>query len=149
MEAVEHDLQHHRSGFLDLPLPDQINIEAPPGVTRGCANLMLRVLLDAIMLLDEPDRRRGIPRYDSPARVAYSRAQSEARRWFESDRTDGPFAFVTICQALNLPEGKIRAHLGLPAPRPGTARISFLGRKPKGSRAARRLVSIPGARPRT
>jgi hypothetical protein len=149
MEAVEHDLQHHRIGFRDLPLPEQINIEAPPGVTRGCANLMLRVLLDAIMLLDEPDGRRAIPRHDSPARAAYSRAQMEARRWFESDRTDGPFAFVTICQALNLPEDRIRAHLGLTAARLGTAGISFLRRKPKGSRATRRLISIPGARPRT
>jgi hypothetical protein len=149
MQAVEHDLQHHRSNFRDLPPPEQISIEAPPGVTRGCANLMLRVLLDAIMLLDELDSRRAMPRYDSPARAAYSRAQMEARRWFESDRTDGPFAFVTICQALNLPEDKIRAHLGLAAARLGTARISFLGRKPKGSRAARRLVSISGARPRS
>ena len=39
------------------PDPEQFSIDALPGVSRGCANLMLRVLLDAMALLREPDRR--------------------------------------------------------------------------------------------
>jgi hypothetical protein len=121
MEALEHDLDQHATRFGSSPLPEQFSIEAPPGVTRGCANLMLRVLLDAMTLLREPDHRRALAHYDSPARLAYGRAQREARRWFESDSTDGPFAFVTICQVLNLPEDKIRRRLGLTRVRLGAA----------------------------
>ncbi len=121
MEAVEHDLHHHTNPSGMPPLPEQVSIEAPPGVSRGCANLMLRVLLDAIELLREPDGRAAVRRYDSLARSAYSRAQLDARRWFESDRTDGPFTFATICQVLNLPEDRIRTRLGLAGARLGAA----------------------------
>jgi len=142
------------------PDPEQFSIDALPGVSRGCANLMLRVLLDAMALLREPDRRDAHRRYDSPARIAYSQAQREARRWFESDRTDGPFAFVTICQALNIPEDRIRARLGLGGARlrPETAALDRpSGAPPVGRRGAaeawrrglvRRSATAPGSRGR-
>jgi hypothetical protein len=89
-------------------------VDAPPGVSRGCANLMLRVLQDAIHLLI--GRRRGRPRVPGSAeRAGNVRARTEAYRWFESDRTDSPFAFATICQVLSLPREGIRTRLGVVA----------------------------------
>jgi len=88
-------------------------VDTPPGVSRGCANLMLRVLQDAVHLVIGR-RRRGRPRGPGSAeRAGNVRARTEAYRWFESDRTDSPFAFATICQVLGLPRQEIRTHLGV------------------------------------
>src|SRR5262245_4222409 len=64
--------------------------------------LQVAVLADAVLTFHrwaEDERPRGRRRF------------AEVEAWFASEGTDGPFAFVTICQSLRFDPGYIRQGL--------------------------------------
>jgi hypothetical protein len=64
--------------------------------------LQIAVLADAVLTFH---RTAGIDR-TRPRRL-----HAEVAEWFASDGTDGPFAFVAICQSLALDPGYVRRGL--------------------------------------
>jgi hypothetical protein len=101
-------------------LPAQL-YEPPLGGARlqPEKRLQLAVLADAVL---EFHRWAGVER------TRGRRLFAEVEDWFASDDTDGPFAFVAICHALQLDPDYIRRGLGrwlTSMGAPATPRLAF------------------------
>jgi len=108
-------------------IPEQIS-ETSSGIAteRPEASLMRAVLDDAIMCFQHQFVASG---------AQSQRLAREAERWFFSDDTDWPFAFVNICSVLGLDPGYVRRGL----------RSWHAGNRPaKVQRRKRRVVRVRG-----
>ena len=104
MEPAQPAAERWEAGLVpDSVLPSQLG-EGPLAAARlqPEKRLQLAVLEDAIVTLQRSagdDRPRAL------------RLREEVDVWLASDATDSPFAFVTICDTLNLDPAYIRAGL--------------------------------------
>jgi hypothetical protein len=82
-------------------LPSQISVDAQwAGDTSGPIALMLAVLEEAARCIERGRRRRH---------PVVSKLAAEAEAWVRSDSRDWPFAFASICDALELDVDAARA----------------------------------------
>ncbi|MCW5889184.1 MAG: hypothetical protein KIT14_01390 [bacterium] len=86
---------------------------------RLAAAVVLQALDDLAL-----GRRRGTTRLAEPRAIRQHGVVRRAAAWFASDARDWPFAFVSLCDALELDPVRIRRLLGITPLREGGTRWS-------------------------